>query len=226
MLKNPNGFVSPLKINYWFKVFNGTNSNPWFIVLLLFLPSTFKLRHGKNYLSELKDLWSGGFDEQLATIFPATPATRQTLLFTATNSPVIDDVIKACPNNPHTWECESVGSTATVDSLEQRYILTPREAKNGYLVQLVLDTREKRPKDSIIVFTKTCKTAELLDRAFRYFWIIAVKIIKEILWQAALCVDLFNRSIQFWMHARWRSNQPISVHKIFMGCYYGSYTKK
>ena len=111
----------------------------------------------------------GGFDEQLATIFPATPATRQTLLFTATNSPVIDDVIKACPNNPHTWECVSVGSTATVDSLEQRYILTPREAKNGYLVQLVLDTREKRPKDSIIVFTKTCKTAELLDRAFRYF---------------------------------------------------------
>ena len=78
-------------------------------------------------------------------------------------------MIKACPNNPHTWECESVGSTATVDSLEQRYILTPREAKNGYLVQLVLDTREKRPKDSIIVFTKTCKTAELLDRAFRYF---------------------------------------------------------
>jgi len=132
--------------------------------------STFTLKNLKYLvLDEADRLLEGGFDEQLATIFPATPATRQTLLFTATNSPVIDDVIKACPNNPHTWECESVGSTATVESLEQRYILTPREAKNGYLVQLVLDTREKRPKDSIIVFTKTCKTAELLDRAFRKF---------------------------------------------------------
>ena len=72
----------------------------------------------------------------------------------------------ACPNNPHVWECESVGETATVATLEQRYILTPFEAKNAYLVQLVLETREKKPKDSIMIFTRTCKTAELLERAF------------------------------------------------------------
>jgi superfamily II DNA/RNA helicase len=31
----------------------------------------------------------------------------------------------------------------------------------------VLEVRAKNPNDSIMVFTKTCKTAELLERAFR-----------------------------------------------------------
>jgi len=130
--------------------------------------STFSLARVKYLVMDEADrLLAGGFDEQLSTIFSALPSKRQTLLFTATNSPLIGQTVAACPNNPHVWECDTVNETATVTTLEQRFILTPREAKNGYLVQLVLDTREKRPLDSIMVFTKTCKTAELLDRAFR-----------------------------------------------------------
>ena len=110
---------------------------------------------------------SGGFDSQLATILAAVPSNRQTLLFTATTSPIIHQTIAACPNYPHTWQCASVAETATVSQLDQRFVLTPFEAKNGFLVQIVLDVRAKRPADSIMVFTKTCKTAELLDRAFR-----------------------------------------------------------
>jgi ATP-dependent RNA helicase DDX49/DBP8 len=95
------------------------------------------------------------------------PANRQTLLFTATSSPLIHQTIRACPNNPHVWQCATVADTATVTQLDQRFVLTPFEAKNGYLVQIVLDVRAKKPNDSIMVFTKTCKTAELLERAFR-----------------------------------------------------------
>jgi hypothetical protein len=95
------------------------------------------------------------------------PVNRQTLLFTATNSHIIDQTIQACPNNPHVWQCATVADTATVSQLDQRFVLTPFEAKNGFLVQIVLDVRAKRPTDSIMVFTKTCKTAELLERAFR-----------------------------------------------------------
>jgi len=130
--------------------------------------STFSLGKVKYLVMDEADrLLAGGFDEQLSTIIEALPSTRQTLLFTATNSPIIGETVSACPNNPHVWECATVNDTATVATLEQRFILTPREAKNGYLVQLVLDTREKKPKDSIMVFTKTCKTAELLDRTFK-----------------------------------------------------------
>jgi len=135
--------------------------------------STFSLDKVKYLvLDEADRLLEGGFDEQLATIIAALPKSRQTLLFTATNAPVIGDTITACANNPHVFECSDGGNdVATVLSLEQRFILTPFEAKNGYLVQLVLECREKAKTDSVIVFTKTCKSAELLDRAFKKFGI-------------------------------------------------------
>ncbi|XP_023333384.1 probable ATP-dependent RNA helicase DDX49 [Eurytemora carolleeae] len=129
--------------------------------------STFSLSKIKYLVMDEADrLLEGGFDGQLSEIISALPKNRQTLLFTATNSPIIGETVSACPNNPHVWECETVGETATVSTLEQRFILTPFEAKNAYLVQLVLETREKKPKDSIMIFTRTCKTAELLERTF------------------------------------------------------------
>ena len=69
------------------------------------------------------------------------PSKRQTLLFTATNSEAVTETIAACPNNPFVWIDESVGVQKTVHTLDQRFILTPNEAKNGFLVQLILETR-------------------------------------------------------------------------------------
>jgi len=132
--------------------------------------STFSLGKIKYLVMDEADrLLEGNFDEQLGTIISAIPKSRQTLLFTATNSPVIGATVAACPNNPHVCECAAPDDKATVATLEQRFILTPFEARNGYLVQLVLDTREQAKNDSIIIFTKTCKSAELLDRAFKKF---------------------------------------------------------
>ena len=53
------------------------------------------------------------------------------------------------------WEApvESV----TVDTLDQRYLLTPPDVKDGYLVHVVQKFRNDKPKGSIIVFTDTCK---------------------------------------------------------------------
>ena len=50
----------------------------------------------------------------------------------------------------------------TVAELDQRFLLTPPEARDAYLVQLVLSTREKQSKHSIIIFCKTCRTTELV----------------------------------------------------------------
>jgi len=116
-------------------------------------------------LDEADRLLEGGFDGQLATIFSAIPSERQTLLFTATTSPVIQQTIEACPNNPFTWESTAPDKEATVATLDQRFILTPKEASYGYLVQLVRMTRQDNPKDSIMVFTRTCRGCELLCRA-------------------------------------------------------------
>lgn len=50
--------------------------------------------------------------------------------------------------------------TATVDELDQRYTLVPADFKDGYLVQIVKDFREQKPKGSIIIFTDTCRCVE------------------------------------------------------------------
>ena len=83
----------------------------------------------------------GGFDADLSTIISALPSKRQTLLFTATNSPSITSVIKSCNNNPHIWTSPDLSESSTVENLEQKYLLTPPEAKDSYLVQLLF------PKD-------------------------------------------------------------------------------
>eukprot|EP00088_Acartia_fossae_P049055 TRINITY_DN5377_c0_g1_i1.p1 TRINITY_DN5377_c0_g1~~TRINITY_DN5377_c0_g1_i1.p1 ORF type:complete len:475 (-),score=123.94 TRINITY_DN5377_c0_g1_i1:182-1561(-) len=132
--------------------------------------STFSLARVKYLVLDEADRLlegTGNFVDQLSTIFSALPRDRQTLLFTATNTSTVQDTIAACPNNPFVWECDTVADTKTVETLDQRFILTPLEAKNGYLAQLVLEAREKNPRDSIMIFTKTCKLAELLDRSFR-----------------------------------------------------------
>ena len=104
----------------------------------------------------------GGFDEDLGTIISALPSSRQTLLFTATNSSSISSVIKSCKNDPFIWTSPDLSSSSTVDKLDQKYLLTPPEARNSYLTQLLLSKKEENPKSSSIVFCRTCRQTELI----------------------------------------------------------------
>jgi len=124
--------------------------------------STFSLSRVKYLvLDEADRLLAGGFDGQLSTIISNLPQPRQTLLFTATSSPSVSAVINSCKNNPVTWTSPSLSTSSTVDTLDQRYLLTPPEAQDAYLVQLLLEKKAENHKHSSIVFCKTCRTAEL-----------------------------------------------------------------
>merc|ERR1719282_1821105 len=125
--------------------------------------STFSLARVKYLvLDEADRLLEGGFDEDLGTIISALPSSRQTLLFTATNSSSISSVIKSCKNDPFIWTAPDLSSSSTVDKLDQKFLLTPPEARNSYLTQLLLGKKEENPKASSIVFCRTCRQAELI----------------------------------------------------------------
>jgi len=127
--------------------------------------STFSLSKLKFLvLDEADRLLEGNFDDQLSTIIPSLPARRQTLLFTATCSPAVTTVLSTCTNSPLTWESPDLSAEHTVATLEQRFVLTPGEARDAYLVQLLLATREADPKTSAIVFCRTCRTTELVGQ--------------------------------------------------------------
>ena len=104
----------------------------------------------------------GGFDSDVSSIISALPSSRQTLLFTATNSEAITTVTGSCKNDPFVWSSPDLGITSTVDQLDQRFILTPPEARDSYLVQLLLSRREEDSKASSIVFCRTCRDTELI----------------------------------------------------------------
>lgn len=52
---------------------------------------------------------------------------------------------------------ESTAEVKTVDELEQFYVLCPFNVKDGYLVEIVRNFREKDEKGLIMIFTDTCK---------------------------------------------------------------------
>ena len=49
-------------------------------------------------------------------------------------------------------------SKATVDQLEQFYLLTPSKVKDAYLFHLLKEYTEKHARSSVIVFTNTCRS--------------------------------------------------------------------
>ena len=98
----------------------------------------------------------------MSSIISVLPSSRQTLLFTATNSDAISTVIQSCKNDPFVWTSPDLDVTSTVDKLDQRFLLTPHEARETYLVQLLLSRKEEDSKSSCIVFCRTCREAELI----------------------------------------------------------------
>ncbi|XP_001950474.2 probable ATP-dependent RNA helicase DDX49 [Acyrthosiphon pisum] len=111
-------------------------------------------------LDEADRLLGGKFDKQIATIFKALPKERQTLLFSATMTDTLEKVKMITKKN--TFVYESTAEVKTVDELEQFYVLCPYNVKDGYLVEIVRQFREKDEKGLIMIFTDTCKNCQLL----------------------------------------------------------------
>ncbi|XP_050523861.1 probable ATP-dependent RNA helicase DDX49 isoform X2 [Daktulosphaira vitifoliae] len=122
---------------------------------------TFSLKRIKFLvLDEADRLLGGKFDQQISTIFNALPKNRQTLLFSATMTDTLEKVKKITKKN--TFVFESTDEVKTVDELEQFYVLCPYNVKDGYLVEIVRNFREKDESGLIMIFTDTCKNCQLL----------------------------------------------------------------
>lgn len=60
-------------------------------------------------------------------------------------------------NNLFDYLKNYIFSKATVEQLEQFYMLCPSKVKDAYLFHLLKEYTEKNPKSSVIVFTNTCR---------------------------------------------------------------------
>lgn len=97
----------------------------------------------------------------LATIFAALPATRQTLLFSAT-------MPKELPTNitlrEPVFRYEAESATATVDQLVQEYLFIPSQVRHCYLLEVV---KTLEAETTAIIFTSTCRSCAEIELVLR-----------------------------------------------------------
>ncbi|XP_044758720.1 probable ATP-dependent RNA helicase DDX49 [Coccinella septempunctata] len=112
-------------------------------------------------LDEADRLLGGQFDGQIKTIFSVLPKTRQNLFFSATITDTLATIKNFTKNE--TLMYEAPAEIATVEDLEQYYVLCSNYVKDAYLVQTVRSFREKDEKGNIMIFTSTCRNCQILS---------------------------------------------------------------
>ncbi|KAK6626360.1 hypothetical protein RUM43_006671 [Polyplax serrata] len=123
---------------------------------------TFSLKKIKFLvLDEADRLLSGQFDEQIKIIFNTLPSKKQTLLFSATMTNTLEEVRHITSNKVFLFIDPS--DVATVDNLQQFYVLCPNHVKDGYLVELIHLCKQGNENGNIIVFTDSCRNCQLLS---------------------------------------------------------------
>ena len=103
-----------------------------------------------------------GFEEELTEIIKLIPKNRQTLLFSATITPKVEDLITLSVKNYENIRIKS--SDPTVSTLEQGYLII--EADKKFLFLFTFFKKNKNAK--ILVFFATCKEVEFYSSLLNY----------------------------------------------------------
>ncbi|XP_014219589.2 uncharacterized protein LOC106647613 [Copidosoma floridanum] len=102
------------------------------------------------------------FHDQLSVINKALPKEKQILLFSATITEKIENVMNVKTRDFFVWNSNTDDNIATVKQLDQRIVTCPKEPKDAYLVEVIRIFKENN-SGSIIVFTDTCKECHLIS---------------------------------------------------------------
>ncbi|KAM7309294.1 putative ATP-dependent RNA helicase DDX49 [Ixodes scapularis] len=103
--------------------------------------------------------------DPLKTIFSALPKSRQTLLFSATITKTLEELRSVAMTDPFFYTAPA--EVATVEELDQRYVLTPSHVRDAYLVHVLQRFLNSVPKGSVVIFTSTCKNCQVLSMALK-----------------------------------------------------------
>ncbi|EDW85769.1 uncharacterized protein Dwil_GK23245 [Drosophila willistoni] len=113
-------------------------------------------------VDEADRMLNGDFDASLAIIEKSLPKARQNLFFSATMKDFIkDSSIFPIANECFEWSEES--QVATVDTLDQRYLLCADYDRDMVLIEALRKYRDENPNSNVMIFTNTKKYCQLLS---------------------------------------------------------------
>lgn len=136
-------------------------------LLDLVLEGSLKLKAIKRLvIDEVDELFNLGFRTQINNILDRMPERRQNLLFSATLTPEVEDLMRAYFNNPERVEAAPAGTP--VANIEQTLYEVPNFNTKVNLLELLLSNDETMNK--VLVFAATKKLADdLYDRMAERF---------------------------------------------------------
>jgi ATP-dependent RNA helicase DDX18/HAS1 len=113
-------------------------------------------------IDEADDILKIGFEKELREILSLLPKSRQTMLFSATISPKVEDLITLSVKN---YEFVGIKSKeATVSTLEQGFVMTEPDKKFRFLFTFLRNNLNKK----IMVFFSTIKAVEFYSYLLNY----------------------------------------------------------
>ncbi|EDV94409.1 probable ATP-dependent RNA helicase pitchoune isoform X2 [Drosophila grimshawi] len=116
-------------------------------------------------IDEVDRILEIGFEEELKQIINLLPKRRQTMLFSATQTDRIDALSKlALKKEPIYVGVHDSQETATVDGLEQGYIVCPSEKRLLVLFTFLKKNRKKK----VMVFFSSCMSVKYHHELFNY----------------------------------------------------------
>lgn len=107
-------------------------------------------------IDEADRMLNGNFDESLQVIEKYLPKKRQNLFFSAT----LKDFVKkspVCPISDEAFEWSEEATVATVETLDQRYILCADYDRDMVMIEALRKYKEEHENANVIIFTNTKK---------------------------------------------------------------------
>ena len=114
-------------------------------------------------LDEADRLLDMGFKKQLVEILQHLPKTRQTMLFSATQTKSVKDLAKLSLRSPERISVHAQEKHVTPAGLLQAYAVVPLASKMDVLYSFI----RSHLKSKIIVFLSTCPQVQFVDAAIR-----------------------------------------------------------
>ena len=108
-----------------------------------------------------------GFEEEMKKIIRLLPKKRQTMLFSATTTKKTEDLVKVALKKEPIYvgiEEKNVGTMATVEGLEQGYVICPSEKRFLLLFTFLKKNRNKK----VMVFFSSCMSVKFHHELLNY----------------------------------------------------------
>lgn len=106
-----------------------------------------------------------GFEEEMRQIVKLLPRQRQTMLFSATQTKNVEDLARlAIRNTPIYVGVDDSSSVATVNSLEQGYVVCPSDRRFLLLYTFL----KKNLKKKVMVFLSSCNSVKYHSELLNY----------------------------------------------------------